>query len=270
MKILVCQILVCENKENNFKKIKEFLNKYLNDKINVIIFPECWNSNYDTKLFKKNAEYLKNNLNFEEDTLEYVPITFNFLKKISNLYSDKLFICGSIPEYDNKKIYNTCPIFYNGIMINKFRKMHLYDIDLPEHKFKESDILSKGNEPCIINSPWGKIGIGICFDLRFPDLAKYYREQGCDLIVYPGAFNMITGEKHWELLQRSRALDNMLYIVSCSIASNPDSKFQAWGHSTIVNPWGEVVAKLNEKEGVLIHNLNFEINKEIRKRISIF
>ncbi|VVU94622.1 Carbon-nitrogen hydrolase [seawater metagenome] len=270
MKILVCQILVSSKKEENFNKIKYFLKKNINQQINIVVLPECWNSPYGTKYFAKYSEYLRPYLKFEKDKLEHTPLTYHFLKAESTKYPNVYFICGSIPEIDNNLIYNTCPIFFNGQLIDKYRKMNLYNIDLPGHQFRESDVLTPGDKPLIITTPWGRIGIGICFDLRFPDLAKYYRENKCDVIIYPGAFNQITGKKHWELLQRSRALDNMLFIVSCSVATNPNSDFLAWGHSTIVNPWGEVVNKLEEKEGVLIYDLNFKINKEIRQRIPIF
>jgi len=117
----------------------------------------------------------------------------------------------------------------------------LFDIDVPgKITFKESDTLSPGDNLTIIDSPWGKIGVGICYDIRFPELAMLMREKGVGLMVYPGAFNTTTGPLHWELLQRARAVDNQVFVATASPARNPDSSYQAWGHSSLISPWGEV------------------------------
>jgi omega-amidase len=268
MKIAICQIKVANKKQQNFQKVNILFEKIMEDNdINILILPECWNSPYGTQYFNKNAEYLKATLKFEGEHIENTPLTYHFLKKQSLKYPQTYIIGGSIPEIEDNRIYNTCPIFLNGELINTYRKMHLYDINLEKHKFRESDVLTPGDKPCIIETPWGKIGLGICFDIRFPELATYYRQHGCKLIVYPGAFNMITGNLHWELLQRARALDNMLYIATCSVAFNKESDFNAWGHSAIVDPWGRVIKKLDENEGIIITELDFEINNEIRNMI---
>ena len=91
-----------------------------------------------------------------------------------------------------------------------------------------------------MNTKYGTIGVGICYDLRFPELCMAYRQRGASLVVFPGAFNMTTGPVHWQLLQQARAVDNQLFIASCSPARNLDSSYTAWGHSMIVDPFGEV------------------------------
>ena len=86
-------------------------------------------------------------------------------------------------------------------------------------------------------SEWCKVGLGICYDVRFPELALLYAKQGCQMLCYPGAFNMTTGPAHWELLLRSRALDNQLFVAGVSVARDEDASYVAWGHSTVVDPW---------------------------------
>ena len=87
------------------------------------------------------------------------------------------------------------------------------------------------------SSEWCKVGLGICYDVRFPELALLYAKQGCKMLCYPGAFNMTTGPAHWELLLRSRALDNQLFVAGVSVARDEDASYVAWGHSTVVDPW---------------------------------
>ena len=241
------------------RKIKTLANQ----NVNVILLPECFNCPYGIEFF---ADYSEE---FNKDNPE--SITFTFFNKISNQYTNIYFFFGSIPERENNKIYNTMAIFYQGCLINKYRKIHLYDINLDgKHTFQESKVLTSGNEPIVIKTDYGNIGIGICYDLRFPRLAEYYRKKDCKLIVYPGAFNLITGEAHWELLQKARALDNMLFVATASTARNEDANYKSWGNSTIVNPWGKVINKLDEKEGILIQNLDLNEIDLVRNSIPTF
>lgn len=262
MKLGICQIKTTLKKIENINKAREMIIKTINQNVNIILLPECFNSPYGIKYFKEYSESFQEN----QDN-----ITFMFFKEISELYPDIYFLFGSIPEKDGNNIYNTMAIFYNGILINKYRKIHLYDINITnKHSFKESEVITPGKQPTIIKTPWGNIGVGICYDLRFPKLAEYYRKNNCFLIVYPGSFNMITGKDHWELLQRSRALDNMLFIASCSTARNDGSIYESWGHSMVVNPWGTVIEKLDDKEGIITVDIDINKINDTKQTIPIF
>ena len=98
---------------------------------------------------------------------------------------------------------------------------------------------------------YGKIGIGICYDIRFVELAALYQKKGCHMIYYPGAFNMTTGPAHWELLARGRATDNQLYVAVVSPARNLDADYKAWGFSSVANPYGEIIAKADVGEEII-------------------
>jgi omega-amidase len=127
------------------------------------------------------------------------------------------------------------------IRLTMCRKTHLFDIEIPgKIKFKESDTLTAGDSLSCVDTKYGKIGVGICYDLRFPELCMAYRQRGAKLVVFPGAFNMTTGPVHWQLLQQARAVDNQLFIASCSPARNLEASYTAWGHSMVVDPFGEV------------------------------
>lgn len=130
--------------------------------------------------------------------------------------------------------------------------MIFVDIDIPgEITFKESDALSAGNELTTINIKDFKIGVGICYDIRFEELAKLYRLKGCNVLVFPGAFNMKTGPLHWELLARSRANDNQCYTALISPARDTTAQYVAWGHSMVVDPWGKVLTSAGTDEEII-------------------
>ena len=132
------------------------------------------------------------------------------------------------------RLYNTCLVYGpDGALLAKHRKVHLFDIDIPgEITFKESETLTGGDKGTVVDTPVGRIGVGICYDIRFPELAMLYARQGCQMILYPGAFNMTTGPLHWELLQRARAVDNQVFVMTCSPArKNGEIAIAGWGRA---------------------------------------
>lgn len=134
--------------------------------------------------------------------------------------------------------------------------MHLFDIDIKDKiTFRESDTLSPGNELTIFEAKGCKIGLGICYDIRFEEMARLYRNRGCQMLIYPAAFNMTTGPLHWSLLQRARANDNQLYIACVSPARAEGPGYIAYGHTQLTNPWGEVLAELDAIEGMIVKEI---------------
>jgi len=170
---------------------------------------------------------------------------------------------GSFPERDGDKLFNTCYIFNkDGDMIARHRKIHLFDIDIPgKITFKESETLSPGDGPTVVDlsehgGPPVRMGIGICYDIRFGELATIYRQLGCNLLVYPGAFNMVTGPAHWELLIKARCVDTQSFGIVCSPARDETADYVAWGHTMITDPWGEKLGEADEKEAIVMSDLD--------------
>jgi omega-amidase len=193
---------------------------------------------------------------------------------------------GSIPEREEAspfdgpaldsggrlpRIFNTCVAFGpDGELLARHRKMHLFDIDIPGRiAFRESDTLSAGDRLALFDTPYGRVGLGVCYDMRFPHLAALLRAAGAKLLFYPGAFNTTTGPPHYELLQRARALDNQCFVCTVSPARNPDSKYQAWGHSSAISPYGEVLATTDERPGIVYAELRLAHVEEVRAQIPV-
>jgi omega-amidase len=132
----------------------------------------------------------------------------------------------------------------------------LFDIDIPNGiTFKESEVLTGGNKFTVFEINKCRIGVGICYDMRFDELSRIYRNKGCDMLVYPGAFNMKTGPLHWELLARARANDNQLFVASVSPARDVNADYVAWGHSLVVDPWGKVLQSASETETTIVQDI---------------
>lgn len=127
--------------------------------------------------------------------------------------------------------------------------------------------MSPGNTTTLVDTEYGPLGIGICYDMRFPELAMIAARKGAVAMIYPGAFNTVTGPLHWELLQRARAIDNQIFVAACSPARDVNANYKAWGHSTIVNPMGEILSTTKEQEDIV--SCTIELEKMIETRQSI-
>jgi omega-amidase len=235
----------------------------------LIVLPECFNSPYGTQYFPKYAEILRPSPPTEDQSPSYHALSSLAVEAKSYL------VGGSIPELDcaTEKHYNTSLVFSpTGALIGTHRKTHLFDIDIPgKIKFKESEVLSPGNKLTVIDLPeYGKIGLAICYDIRFPESAMIAARKGAFLLVYPGAFNMTTGPLHWSLQGRARAMDNQVYVALCSPARDMAASYHAWGHSFIANPNAEVLTEAAEKEETLYADLDNETIENTRKGIPIY
>ena len=178
---------------------------------------------------------------------------------------------GSLPELDGDKVYNTSYVFDpTGRCVAHHRKMHLFDIDVAGgQRFRESDTLSAGNEITVFDTPWGKMGLCICFDLRFQELAQLMALEGAQVLLVPAAFNMTTGPAHWELLFRQRAVDNQCFTVGVSPARDEQGSYVAYGNSIAVDPWGAVLCRAGAEETTLYADLDVERLEAVRAQLPI-
>lgn len=256
-KIGLCQIQVEENKDVNIKKAERFIREAAENGSQLVVLPEMFNCPYENKYFPLFAE-------------EYPGETTTVLAKLAKELGIYI-VGGSIPEKDQDVIYNTSYIFdRRGSCIGRHRKMHLFDIDVKGGiRFKESDSLGYGEDVTVIDTEYCKIGVAICYDMRFPELMRLMTLEGAQVILVPAAFNMTTGPAHWELLLRARALDNQVYFVAASPSRNMQASYHAYGHSSIVNPWGEVISEADERECIIYGEVDLQMVEKIRKELPL-
>ena len=175
------------------------------------------------------------------------------------------------PQYlaalKNKKSLpsNTCCVFDNlGNDLGCYRKIHLFNCQLPGAKSREADYIKPGSKTlvCKIDNSWS-LGIGVCYDLRFPEHFRDLRRQGANLLVVPAAFTMETGREHWEVLLRARAIENQAYVIAANQCGF--SGIRRYGHSMIIDPWGTVIAQAGERPGVVMSSLDGDYLMQIRE-----
>uniref|UniRef100_A0A5B7BR21 CN hydrolase domain-containing protein n=1 Tax=Davidia involucrata TaxID=16924 RepID=A0A5B7BR21_DAVIN len=249
-KIGLCQLLVTADKERNIRHARKAIEEAAQKGAQLVLLPEIWNGPYSNDSFPVYAEDIDAGGDSSPSTAMLSEVAHHL--KIT-------IVGGSIPERCGDRLYNTCCVFgTDGKLKAKHRKIHLFDIDIPgQITFKESKTLTAGETPTIVETEVGRIGIGICYDIRFQELAMLYAARGAHLLCYPGAFNMTTGPLHWELLQRARAVDNQLYVATCSPARDAGAGYVAWGHSTLVGPFGEVLATTEHDEAIILSEIDY-------------
>jgi predicted amidohydrolase len=180
-------------------------------------------------------------------------------------------LLGSIPEEvkGDTLIRNTSVLLGpDGAPLAIYRKIHLFDIDLPgmEH-LKESKAVRAGIDIVAADSPAGRLGLTICYDLRFPELYRALARRDARVLCVPAAFTRRTGEAHWELLLRARAVENLAWVLAPAQVGEHGGGRASWGHAMIVDPWGAVVAEVEDGEGVAVADLDFDRQDRIRREL---
>ena len=179
---------------------------------------------------------------------------------------------GTMPERDlSGKIYNTAYVFdRQGNPIGKHRKMHLFDIAVEggQH-FQESATLSAGDQVTVFDTEFGRFGLCICYDFRFPELGRLMALEGAQVILVPAAFNMTTGPAHWELMFRSQAVNNQVFAVGTATARDESGDYVSWGHSIVADPWGSVAAQMDEKAGIQVTDIDLDKVTAVREQLPL-
>lgn len=169
-------------------------------------------------------------------------------------------IAGTIPikSLDGQKVKSSCLVFNNeGACIARYDKIHLFDVAISkEELYQESAFISAGDQTVVIETPLGKIGLSICYDLRFPELYRQLTKQGAEIITVPSAFTALTGIAHWEVLLRARAIENLCYIVAADQVGTHANGRETYGHSMIIDPWGKIIAEQAKGTGMIIVDLD--------------
>lgn len=196
--------------------------------------------------------------------------TASFLRDLAVEHSLWL-VGGSFAERASEgKTYNTSLTFDPaGMVVGRYRKIHLFDVDLGSTlRVKESDSLLPGSELTCFPTNLAQIGVAICYDLRFPELFRKLSEQGTELLCVPAAFTLATGQDHWELLVRARAVENQCYVVAANQVGEHSPNSRSFGHSLIIDPWGRILAEASgDHAEVIVAELSSEVLTSTRRRV---
>ena len=254
MKLAQIQMSITADKAENLRRAESLLRGVDAD---LAILPEMFCCPYDNSCFRAYGE-------------EEGGAACQMLSRVAR--EKKLWVVGgSIPELEGAKIYNTSYVFDpEGRCVARHRKMHLFDIDVPGGMcFRESGTLSPGSDITLFDTPWGKMGLCICFDLRFEELCRVMALEGARVLLAPAAFNMTTGPAHWELLLRQRAVDDQCFTVGTSPARDESASYVAWGHSLVCDPWGTVLHQCGSGPEVVVTDLDLSRVDAVRQQLPI-
>ncbi len=184
------------------------------------------------------------------------------------------FIAGGTPERaDRERTYNTALVLHRGRVVARYRKEHLFDADLPGGvRLRESHHTAPGGpaQDVVVDMGFARVGLSICFDLRFPDHYRRLRERGAEVVVVPSAFTRPTGRDHWEVLLRARAIETQTFVIAPAQWGEHGSTRASWGHSMLVGPWGDVLAQAADSDAVVRHSLPAEALATARARLPMF
>jgi deaminated glutathione amidase len=166
--------------------------------------------------------------------------------------------------------FNTSAVFANGQLLARYHKIHVFDVDLPDGTRRcESSSTTPGDDVVVFDEGPMRAGLAICYDLRFPELFRKERQLGCHMILLGAAFTRTTGRAHWHTLIRARAIETQCYVVAAAQCGEHPGGHQSFGHSLIVDPWGEVLAELAEGTGVIVADVDLERVNSIRAQMPI-
>ncbi|MAK91635.1 MAG: amidohydrolase [Oceanospirillaceae bacterium] len=184
-------------------------------------------------------------------------------------------VAGAVPQNSpdgDPRVRSACLVFdHRGHQVARYDKIHLFDVDVGDTQgsYKESRRFAPGNELVVIDSPVGKLGLSICFDVRFPEQYQALTAAGAEVLLVPAAFTHKTGQVHWQTLLTARAVENQCYIVAADQCGWHDDKRQTWGHSCVIDPWGKVLTMAGEEPGVSLADIDLQRLQEIRRAMPL-
>lgn len=257
MRTALIQMPVTADKAVNLAVAADYVRRAADGGAQLAVLPEMFCCLYTNEAFRANAEPAGGP----------VHTAMAGLARETGLW----LVAGSMPEADGERIYNTSFVFDPaGRQAAFHRKMHLFDIDVKGgQRFMESETFTAGDSVTVFDTPFGKLGLCICFDLRFPELARCMALAGARAIVTPAAFNMTTGPAHWELLFRQRAVDNQLFTLGVAPARDEQGPYVSYGNTILCSPWGEVLARAGSAPALLLADVDLNQNESIRAQLPL-
>ncbi len=262
LKLAVVQMVSGSCFQTNVKKAEDFIIQAANNEAQMVVLPE-----YFALMGNKEKDKLK----YQENHLSgEVQNRLSDLASKHNIW----IVAGTFPIRSEveKRPFGRCYVYDNlGKVVAWYDKIHLFDVmvDDSQGSYCESSYTMPGERPVYFDSPWGKMGLAVCYDLRFPELFRQLEEQGCRLFILPAAFTFETGKLHWEHLIKVRAIENLCYFVASAQGGQHQNGRETWGHSCIVSPWGKTLTELEKGEGIAYSLVNFSEQAQLRREFPV-
>ncbi len=254
IKLALCQIRTELDWEETMNKAERMIREAAANGADFAVLPEMFSCPYSRKYFRS----------FASAGHESTVAILSALAKELGIY----IVGGTVPELAEGKLYNTCFIFdREGRQIARHRKIHLFDSD--SLNIHESHTFSPGNEITVFDTEFGKMGCAVCFDVRFAELFRAMAMRGARLVFLPAQFSTYTGPAAWELLIRSRAADNQLFVVGAEAARYEGFSYECWGHSMSADPYGAKIAECDETEQVLYVDIDLDKVENTRAQFPV-
>ena len=256
-KVSCIQLCTSNDVEYNLKRTKKFFLQAVRQKTNFVLTPEVSSKiSLNKKLLLKSATSMEKDIYLKE------------MKSLARRYKKWILIGSLILKIKNKLVNRSVLISSKGKVQCYYDKIHMYDAKLSsKEKYFESKIFKSGKKIKITKLPWGKLGLSICYDLRFPNMYRKMSKRGAIFLSVPSAFTETTGKKHWHTLLKARAIENFSYVFAPGQAGKHCNGRKTYGHSLIISPDGKILKELGTKEGVITVTINPSLVYKLRKTI---
>jgi deaminated glutathione amidase len=253
LRVGAVQMCSTDDLPSNLAVVRSLTARAAADGAKLVVLPECFSF-----LGRREGDKLP-----IAETLDGTGPVLTTLRELATKHGIHI-VGGGTPEVvpgDVARTYNTAVVISPaGDLLARYRKIHLFDVDIPNGAvLKESDATAPGSDLVVVDIDGAKVGVSICYDLRFPELyRRLVKDRGADVLLVPAAFTAHTGAAHWHLLLRARAVENQAWVVAAAQHGKHNEKRESYGHSLVVDPWGTIVAEQPTGDGVILSNLDGE------------
>ena len=257
LRVACVQLNASAVKADNLEKVDRLVARAAATGADLVVLPEKWNALGPPDVLRENAEPIEGG-----ETVE----------AMSAWARDHgiTLVGGSISERreGREKLSNTCLVFDpEGEVAMAYRKIHMFDVQVGGHVYRESEAEEPGEEIALVTVEDWRLGLTVCYDLRFPELYRILAVEGAELMTVPAAFTLFTGKDHWELLVRARAVENQCFVAAANQWGSHEGGKASYGRSMIVDPWGLVLARAPDEDGVIVAELDKAALERVRRSL---
>lgn len=258
--VAAVQMNSTDDVQNNLQQAKQLIEQAAAQNAKLIVLPEMF-----ALMGKREVDKIKIAEKFNSGLIQ------DFLARQAKQHQVWI-VGGTIPLVtdDKNRVAAAC-LVYNpqGQVVARYDKIHLFDVNVATQKYSESQTTKAGNKVTVLDTPCGRLGLCVCYDIRFPELARKLVEQGAEIIAIPAAFTQKTGTAHWDTLVRALAIQTQCFVVAaCEVGQHPNGR-STYGHSTVIDPWGNILALHENGTGNITATIDLKVVVEVRKNMPL-